>query len=83
MPFWVLFLYKGKGPYEEIRYFRGSYTTPVGSAIVANLDGALSADTTLPGPHKVSELFAVSGSARARRNLCSSSAAGYPRVAGK
>ena len=78
MPFgYCLFV---KGSYEESRCCGGSYTTPVGSAIITNLDGAFSADRALPDPHQVSEFFTVSGSDRTRRNLCSSAAAGYPRI---
>ena len=67
-------------PYEEIRDFGGSHTTPVGSTIVTNLGGAFSADRTPSDAREIAGLFAVSGDCRARCNFRSSSAADDPRI---
>ena len=65
-------------PYEEIRDFGGSHTTPVGSTVVTN-HGEFS-DTTSANTGEIAGLFAVSDDCRARCNFRSSSAADPPRI---
>lgn len=67
-----------RGTYEKIRDFGGRDITRVGGAIITDLDGIFSTDTTSTDLAKSVEFLAISSHHCAERYFRSPTAAGHP-----